>query len=46
VLALVPVLIQEQERKMLRRKNVFSFALAAVLVVLSSVAAVALWRVQ
>ena len=46
VLALVPVLIQEQERKVLRRKNIVGLSLAAVVVIVSSAAALALWRMQ
>ena len=46
VLALVPILLQERERKTLHRKNIVGLGLAAVVVVLSSVAALALWRMQ
>jgi len=46
VLALVPVLVQEDERKMLRRKSIVGFCLAAVVVLASSAAAFVLWRMQ
>lgn len=46
VLALVPVLIQERERRLLHRKDIVGSALAVVVVVVSSAAAFALWRMQ
>jgi polysaccharide chain length determinant protein (PEP-CTERM system associated) len=46
VLALVPVLVQEHERKVLRRKSIVGVCLAAVVVIASSAAAFALWRMQ
>ena len=46
VLALVPVLIQEQERKVLRRKHIVGVGLAAIVVIASSAAALAIWRMQ
>jgi hypothetical protein len=44
VLALVPTLLQERERTAMRRRNLVGLGLAAIVVVLSSAAAVALWR--
>ena len=46
VLALVPILIQEQERKALRRRDVIGTSLAAIVMLASSVAAFAIWRMQ
>jgi hypothetical protein len=46
VLALVPVLIQEQERKALRRKTLVGLSLAVLVVIASSAAALAIWRMQ
>lgn len=46
VLALVPVLIQEHERKVLFRKNIVGLGLAVIVVLASSAAAFALWRMQ
>jgi uncharacterized protein involved in exopolysaccharide biosynthesis len=46
VLALVPVLIQGQERKALLRKNIVGVGLALIVVFASSAAAFALWRMQ
>lgn len=46
VLALVPVLIQEQERKVLRRNDLVGLSLALLVVIASSAAALAIWRMQ
>ena len=46
VLAIVPVLIQEQERKALRRKHIVGVGLAVIVVIASSAAALAIWRMQ
>ena len=46
VLALVPVLVQEHERRVLQRRSIFGLALALVVVIVSSAAAFALWRMQ
>jgi len=46
VLALVPVLIQEEERRVLRRKNIVGLGFAAIVVIASSAAALAIWRMQ
>ena len=44
VLALVPVLIQEHQRKALHRKSIVGMALAVIVVVVSSLAAIAVWK--
>jgi hypothetical protein len=46
VLALVPVLIQEHERRTLHRKSIVGSALAVIVVLVSSAAAFALWKMQ
>jgi uncharacterized protein involved in exopolysaccharide biosynthesis len=46
VLALVPVLIQEQERKILRRNDLVGLSLAILVVIASSAAALAIWKTQ
>jgi len=46
VLALVPVLIHESERKAVRRKSVLSLALAVAVILVSSAAAITLWKLR
>ena len=46
VLALVPSLLSEDERRSLQRKKVAGLGLAAIVTILSSVTALALWRMQ
>jgi len=46
VLALVPTLLLERERKALHRKQIAGLGFATIFVILSSVAAFTLWRLQ
>ena len=46
VLALVPALFSEHERRSLRRKKIAGLGLAAVVTILSSVTALVIWRMQ
>jgi len=46
VLALVPTLLHERERKILDRKRIAGLGFATIVVILSSVVALALWRMQ
>ena len=46
VLAMVPTLIQEQERKKLHRKQIVGLGFAVIVVILSSAAALTIWRAQ
>jgi polysaccharide chain length determinant protein (PEP-CTERM system associated) len=46
VLALVPILIQEQERRVLRRRSILGLGLAGIVVLTSTTAAFVIWRMQ
>jgi polysaccharide chain length determinant protein (PEP-CTERM system associated) len=46
VLALVPTLLRDNDRRILRRKEIAGLALATFVVILGSVAALALWKLQ